>query len=53
MVKIFVGRLPEDIKKSELEDLFKEYGEVTDSCVLKNYGFVHMANEDEAKAAIK
>nr|CAB3265479.1 RNA-binding protein 4 [Phallusia mammillata] len=52
MVKIFVGRLPEDVKKSDLEQLFKEYGEVTDCCVLKNYGFVHMANLEEAKAAI-
>ena len=52
MVKIFVGRLSENVQKSELEELFKGFGEVTDCSVLKNYGFVHMANLDEAKAAI-
>lgn len=52
MVKIFVGRLTEDVQKTEIEDLFKAFGEVTDCSVLKNYGFVHMANLDEAKAAI-
>jgi len=52
MVKIFVGRLAESVDKNDLEDIFKEYGEVTDCSVLKNYGFVHMADLDEAKAAI-
>ena len=52
MVKIFVGRLNEEVTKEELEELFKAFGEVTDCSVLKNYGFVHMADLDEAKAAI-
>ncbi|XP_078491796.1 RNA-binding protein 4B-like [Ciona intestinalis] len=52
MVKIFVGRLPEDVKKSELEELFKAYGEITDCSILKNYGFVHMADLNDAKKAI-
>lgn len=52
MVKIFVGRLPEDAVASDLEDLFKEYGEVMDCCVLKGYAFVHMTELEEAKKAI-
>lgn len=52
MVKIFVGRLADSVDKNDLENLFKGYGEVTDCSVLKNYGFVHMADLDEAKAAI-
>ena len=52
MVKIFVGRLSEDVTKAEIEDLFKAFGEVTDCVTLKNYGFVHMADLEEAKAAI-
>jgi len=52
MVKIFVGRLTEEVTKSEIEELFKSFGEVTDCSILKNYGFVHMADLEEAKAAI-
>ena len=30
MARVFVGNLPEDIKKSELEDIFFKYGEIKD-----------------------
>ena len=53
MVKIFVGRLPDDATQPELEELFKEYGEVMDCCVLKGYAFVHMTELEEAKKAIE
>ena len=52
MVKIFVGRLPEDVSKEQLEEMFKEFGEVMDCCVLKGYAFVHMTETDDAKNAI-
>lgn len=53
MVKIFVGRLPEEATKEELEKMFKEFGEIMDCCVLKGYAFVHMTEVEDAKKAIE
>ncbi|XP_063973258.1 uncharacterized protein LOC135160540 isoform X3 [Diachasmimorpha longicaudata] len=51
--KIFVGRLPENCRSDELRQLFLRYGEVTECDVMNRYGFVHMAREEDAAAAIK
>ncbi|XP_076754016.1 uncharacterized protein LOC143425250 isoform X4 [Xylocopa sonorina] len=51
--KIFVGRLPENCRSDELRQLFVRFGEVTECDVMNRYGFVHMAREEEAAAAIK
>jgi len=53
MVKIFVGRLPEEATKEELEEMFREFGEIMDCCVLKGYAFVHMTEVEDAKKAIE
>lgn len=54
MVKIFIGNLPDGylVSNSDVRPLFEAHGQVGECEVIKNYGFVHMDNEEEAKAAI-
>ncbi|KAK3581419.1 hypothetical protein CHS0354_016281, partial [Potamilus streckersoni] len=52
MVKIFIGNLSSDTDASDIRPLFEQYGEVAECDVLKNYGFVHMTNDEEANQAI-
>ncbi|RWS30094.1 RNA-binding protein 4B-like isoform X2 [Leptotrombidium deliense] len=40
-------------KTDELRALFEKYGKVEECDVVKNFGFVHMGNEDESKIAIE
>lgn len=55
--KIFVGNL--DVESTpeleeELKSLFAQFGEVVECAILtgKNFGFVHMEKDDEAKIAV-
>ena len=58
--KLYVGNLSYSVDSSELETLFGQYGQVTSAQVIndrdtgrsKGFGFVEMANEAEADAAI-
>lgn len=58
--KLYVGNLAYSIGKSELEKLFASHGTVNsaqviterDSGTSKGFGFVEMASEQEAQAAI-
>ncbi|MCU7795601.1 MAG: RNA-binding protein [Candidatus Thiodiazotropha sp. (ex Myrtea spinifera)] len=60
-MNIYVGNLPWSINDNELRDLFAAFGEVSSANVImdkfsgrsKGFGFVEMANNDEADAAIK
>jgi cold-inducible RNA-binding protein len=59
-MNIYVGNLPYSTTGSDLERLFGEHGEVTSASVIsdretgrsRGFGFVEMANADEAQAAI-
>ncbi|NLM17823.1 MAG: RNA-binding protein [Candidatus Riflebacteria bacterium] len=59
-MKIYVGNLPYSIRDNDLEDLFAPYGEVVSASVImehetrrsKGFGFVEMANKEEAQKAI-
>ncbi|XP_034080722.1 RNA-binding protein 4.1-like isoform X2 [Gymnodraco acuticeps] len=53
MVKMFIGNLACNTTPEELRELFEKYGKVTESDVVKNYGFVHMSNISEAEEAIR
>lgn len=53
MVKIFVGRLAESVTRDQLQKLFEKFGEVSDCDILRDYGFVHMADESHALKAIR
>ncbi len=59
--KIFVGNLSFQVNDFELEDLFKQYGEVESAKVVvdrmtgrsRGFGFVEMKTEDSAKQAVE
>ena len=60
-MNIYVGNLAYRLTENELEELFREYGEVTSVKIImdkftgksKGYGFVEMANEGEGETAIE
>ena len=59
--KLYIGNLNYRSEESDLESLFAEYGEVTSLNILvdrvtgrsRGFGFVEMADDDAADAAIK
>src|SRR4030088_623215 len=59
-MKLYVGGLAYSVTEQELEALFAEYGTVTSAAVIKDrdsgqskgFGFVEMADDTEAKAAM-
>ena len=58
--KLFVGGLSFEITDGELEDLFKQYGEVLSARVIvdkytsrsRGFGFVEMSSDGSAQSAI-
>ena len=58
---IYVGNLPWSYKDDTLRELFEEHGEVSDAKVIvdrmsgrsRGFGFVEMASEEDAGAAIE
>jgi len=58
--KLFVGSLPWAVNDQALEDLFKDFGDVTSAKVImdretnrsKGFGFVEFDDDDAAKAAM-
>ncbi len=59
--KLYVGNLPYSVDSDNLQETFQEYGEVTSAQVItdrdtgrsKGFGFVEMADFNQAKAAIE
>ncbi len=51
-VKMYVGNIPASARNSELKELFEKFGKVAECDILKDYGFVHMSDSNDAKAAI-
>jgi cold-inducible RNA-binding protein len=59
-MKLYVGGLVFALTEKELEELFAEYGAVTSTAIIKDrdsgqskgFGFVEMADDTEAKAAM-
>ena len=60
-MNIYVGNLPFNLGEEDLKEIFEEYGEVGETKIIsdkfsgrsKGFGFVEMANDDEANNAIK
>src|SRR5258706_7585262 len=58
--KLYVGNLSYNVTSSDLEQLFGQHGQVTSAQVIndrdtgrsKGFGFVEMASDDEATAAV-
>ena len=59
--KLYVGNLSYQVDSSELEQMFGAHGQVTSAQIIndrdtgrsKGFGFVEMANDNEAQAAIE
>ena len=59
-VKLYVGNLPYDVSEDDIRDKFNEIGYVEEVHLIidratgesKGFGFVDMANEDEAEMVI-
>ncbi|XP_072279129.1 uncharacterized protein [Pyxicephalus adspersus] len=51
--KIFVGNVNAACDASELRVMFEAYGKVVECDVVKDYAFVHMEKESDARAAIE
>jgi RNA recognition motif-containing protein len=59
--KLFVGNIPWDATDEDLKNLFAAHGEVTSARIVtdkatgrsRGFGFVEMASDDMAQAAIK
>src|SRR5690348_18495236 len=59
--KLYVGNLSYNVDSSELEQLFSPHGQVLSAQIIndrdtgrsKGFGFVEMANDNEAEAAIQ
>jgi len=59
--RLFVGSLPEQANEEELRELFSQVGEVVDVSIIRDwgsgksrgFGFVQMATDEEAAAAIE
>ena len=60
-MKIYVGNLPWSVDDGKLQDLFSEFGEITEATVLKDkfngrskgFGFVTFSEDSSAQKAIK
>ncbi len=60
-MNIYVGNLPFSSNSGDLEELFGQYGQVDSAAVIsdretgrsRGFGFVEMANDDEARRAIE
>jgi cold-inducible RNA-binding protein len=60
MKKMYVGNIPYNASEEELKELFSEYGEIESLKIMKDqftdrskgFGFIEMANEQDAKKAI-
>lgn len=60
MVKLFAGGFPRDLEDLELREIFEQFGKVEAVNIVRDkhtgisrrFGFVDMANEDEARQAI-
>ena len=58
--RIYVGNLPYKVTDSDLREMFEAHGAVSSATVIidkfsgqsKGFGFVEMANDDEARNAI-
>ncbi|KAJ2852106.1 hypothetical protein IWW36_000485 [Coemansia brasiliensis] len=52
MSRLYVGRLPRDVRERDLERLFKGYGEIRDICLRPGFGFVEFRDRRDAEDVI-
>ncbi|KAI5299687.1 hypothetical protein KEM56_003036, partial [Ascosphaera pollenicola] len=50
--RLYLGNLPRDVSKQELEDLFTDYGKITDTKIMNGFGFVEFEDPMDAKDVV-
>ncbi|KAJ1786668.1 serine arginine-rich splicing factor, partial [Coemansia sp. RSA 2399] len=48
MSRLYVGRLPRDVRERDIERLFRGYGEIRDICLMSGFGFVEFRERRDA-----
>ncbi|KAK2158550.1 hypothetical protein LSH36_167g01033 [Paralvinella palmiformis] len=51
--KLFVSKLPDTVRKIDLQKLCEQYGTVVECDFVKKYAFVHFSKPEEAAEAVK
>ncbi len=51
-IKLYVGNVSTSALNAELKELFEKFGKVVECDILKEFAFVHMESDNDAKAAI-
>ncbi|EPQ27606.1 uncharacterized protein PFL1_04744 [Pseudozyma flocculosa PF-1] len=51
--RLYLGRLPQDVRRSDIEDLFKGYGRLLDVRIMGTFGFAEFEHPRDAEDAIK
>ncbi|KAJ1663286.1 serine arginine-rich splicing factor [Coemansia sp. RSA 1813] len=49
MSRLYVGRLPRDVRERDIERLFRGYGEIRDICLMSGFGFVEFRDRRDAE----
>ncbi|KAJ2135874.1 serine arginine-rich splicing factor, partial [Coemansia sp. RSA 788] len=49
MSRLYVGRLPRDVRERDLERLFKGYGQIRDICLRPGFGFIEFREKRDAE----
>ncbi|KAJ9475668.1 Nucleolar protein 3 [Pseudozyma hubeiensis] len=51
--RVYVGKLPPDVRRGDIEDLFRDYGRLHDVRIMGAFGFVEFEHPRDAEDAVK
>ncbi|CDU23583.1 related to pre-mrna splicing factor srp55 [Sporisorium scitamineum] len=51
--RVYVGKLPPDVRRGDIEDLFRDYGRLYDVRIMGSFGFVEFEHPRDAEDAVK
>ncbi|PWZ02008.1 RNA-binding domain-containing protein, partial [Testicularia cyperi] len=51
--RVYVGKLPQDVRRGDIEDLFRDYGRLHDVRIMGSFGFVEFEHPRDAEDAVK
>ncbi|KAK0551649.1 hypothetical protein OC846_002869 [Tilletia horrida] len=51
--RLYVGRLPADVQRTDFDDLFGKYGRLTDVRIMGQFGFVEFDSGRDADDAVR
>ncbi|KAN0064175.1 hypothetical protein ACQY0O_003342 [Thecaphora frezii] len=51
--RLYLGRLPPDVRRGDIEDLFKGYGRLLDIRIMGSFGFAEFEHPRDAEDAVK